>query len=128
MNTGKPEEFVPAEKRAEMLEEMGRLVSAFYYQAAKIGCHPFLEFCGLMTEYLKVCTEAQKQGIDFTNTTAHSGYALPIQRHNATYLGEKVGCIYGPALQIPENGRAFLEAVGLTVPQITARPNDDGRS
>jgi hypothetical protein len=112
----KPEELVPPEKRAEMLQQMEKLIEAFYWQAFKIGCHPFIEFCGVMGEYLKVAQAAHKAGIDFTNTTAHSGHALPIAPYNARYLGEKIGCIYGPALQQPENRREFMQAVGLSDP------------
>lgn len=111
----KPEELVPPEKRAEMLKAMEKLIEAFYWQAFKIGCHPFIEFCGVMGEYLKVAQAAHAKGIDFTNTTAHSGHALPIETYNAKYLGEKIGCIYGPALQDKANGRAFLEALGLPI-------------
>lgn len=116
MKQAKPEELVPPEKREEMLQQMGKLVEAFYWQAFKIGCHPFIEFCGVMGEYVKVAHAAHAAGIDFTNTTAHSGHALPIEVYNASYLGEKIGCIYGPALQRPENRRAFLAAVGLNDP------------
>ncbi len=113
MTHDKPEELVPPEKRQQMLEQMDKLVETFYWQAFKIGCHPFLEFCGVMSEYLTVVKQAQKAGIDFTNMTAHSGFPLPIHPFNAKYLGEKLGCIYGPALQQPENRRAFLQAIGL---------------
>jgi hypothetical protein len=117
MNTlNKPEEMVPPEKRELMLKQMEQLTEAFYWRAFQIGCHPFIEFCGVMTEYLKVAQAAHEAGIDFTNTTAHSGFPLPIQPYNAKYLGDKIGCIYGPALQKPENRQAFLEAIGLTRP------------
>jgi hypothetical protein len=113
MNPNKPEELVPPEKRELMLAQMNQLIEAFYWRAFAIGCHPFIEFCGVMGEYLKVAQAAHAAGIDFTNTTAHSGFPLPIQPYNASYLGEKIGCIYGPALQDPENRRAFLEALGI---------------
>jgi hypothetical protein len=112
----KPEELVPPEQREKMLKEMGKLIEAFYWRAFGIGCHPFIEFCGVMGEYLKVAEQAHKAGIDFTNTTAHSGFPLPIQPYNARYLGEKLGCIYGPALQSPENRREFLQGIGLDDP------------
>ncbi len=97
-----------------MLAAMEKLNEAFYWHAFKIGCHPFIEFCGVMGEYIKLAQAAHEQGIDFTNTTAHSGFPLPMKDYNARYLGEKVGCIYGPALQQPANRRAFLEALGIT--------------
>jgi hypothetical protein len=113
----KPEEFVPPEKREFMLHEMERLVEVFYWQAFKIGCHPFIEFCGLMGEYVKLATEAHKAGIDFTNATAHSGFPLPMKDYHARYIGEKLGCIYGPALQQPEHRQVFLEMLGLVEPR-----------
>jgi hypothetical protein len=128
MNQNKPEELVPPEKRELMLQQMNQLTEAFYWRAFAIECHPFIEFCGVMGEYIKVAEAAHKAGIDFTNTTAHSGHALPIQPYNARYLGEKIGCIYGPALQQPENRRAFLEAIGLSDPKdpdYGDEPNDE---
>jgi hypothetical protein len=96
-------------EREEILASMEKVRTAFYYQAVQTKCHPFIEFCGVMGEYLTVCREAHKKGIDFTQANTHSGQALPIQTHNAAYLAEKLNCIYGPSLiQNEEVREAFI--------------------
>jgi len=108
-------EVYSAEERKVMLTKMQQTSNAFYAAAVRIGCHPFIEFCGLMNEYIKVCTAAHEAGIDFTQTTAHSGLALPMQKWHVEYLAEKLECIYGPALQQnDELQQAFLSRLGLT--------------
>jgi hypothetical protein len=102
-----------AEEREAMLTAMQETSSAFYRCATRIGCHPFIEFTGLMNEYIKICRQAHAAGLDFTQASAHSGIALPMQTFEAEYLGEKLGCIYGPSLQSRDNLAAFMAAAGL---------------
>jgi len=104
-------------EREAMLEGMRRASSMFYARAFAIGCHPFIEFNGLMNEYIKICERAHRDGIDFPRASAHSGIAIPMATYEAAYLGEKIGCIYGPALQDPATLRAFLRAAGLSTPE-----------
>jgi len=113
----RPEPAYSSEERATMLKSMREASDRFYRMAVKIQCHPFIEFSGLMHEYIQMCERAHQQGIDFTQTHAHSGYALPMQSFNAAYLGEKIGCIYGPSLQQASNAVPFLEAIGLPLPR-----------
>jgi len=73
--------------------------SAFYRDAQRIGCHPFIEFTGLLNEYIQLCERALAQGQDFTGTSIHgSGKPLPMQEFNRAYLNEKLECIYGRSL------------------------------
>jgi hypothetical protein len=99
------------EERTEMLRKMKKASSVFYSMATQIGCHPFIEFTGLMNEYIKICEDAHQEGIDFTQTTRHQSgeNKLPMKRHHVAYLGEKLGCIYGPS--IGENGKFLLESM-----------------
>lgn len=101
------------EERVVMLAMMREASNAFYSRAVRIGCHPFIEFAGLMNEYIKLCQQAHEAGIDFNESSGHSGNPLPMAPYEAAYIGEKLGCIYGPSLQPPENTRAFLERAGL---------------
>lgn len=71
----------------------------FYARATRIGCHPFIEFTGLMNEYIKLCRNALERGIDFTETSVHGGKALPMQSYERDYLSEKLECIYGTSLE-----------------------------
>jgi hypothetical protein len=113
MQNQKPEEMVPREQREKMLQQMQEVSNKFYSAAVQIGCHPFIEFCGLMNEYIKLCAQAQKADLDFTNMHIHSGHGLPMQAFHARYVGEKLGCIYGASFSKPDLRNAFLEAVGL---------------
>ena len=49
----------------KVVKQMHEASSAFYVSAVKIGNHPFIEFCGLMNEYIKMCQNALDQAIDF---------------------------------------------------------------
>jgi hypothetical protein len=40
-----------------------------------------------------------------------------MKHYHAKYLGEKLGCIYGPALQQRELGTIFLRELGLPIPK-----------
>lgn len=83
-----------------MLDGMQAASGAFYRDAARIGCHPFIEFTGLMNEYIKLCEAAHAQGQDFTETSIHgSGQPLPMREHHRRYLKEKLECIYGHSLE-----------------------------
>jgi hypothetical protein len=85
-------------ERQEMIEKMRVVSERFYGPATMTGVHAFIEFCGLMNEFITVCQSAQERGIDFTMANTHSGQALPFETHHAAYLAEKLNCIYGPAL------------------------------
>jgi hypothetical protein len=99
------------EEREAALERMAALVRRFYFEAMPIGCHPFLEFDGLLSKYVTLARAAHDAGIDFMNASAHNGRSLPASEHDLAYVGEKLRCIFGPALAAPSLRRAFLEAL-----------------
>lgn len=107
-----------AGEREAMIRGMIGASNAFYMSATRIGCHPFIEFTGLINEYIKIISRAHAQGIDFTACSIHSGIALPLKDYEAEYLGEKMGCIYGPSFRNPELLRTFLQAVGVDLTQL----------
>lgn len=94
----------------QMLADMQSVSNRFYGQAVQTRCHPFIEFCGFMNEFIKICENALKEGVDFTETTIHSGGAvLPMEDYHAGYIGEKFGCIFGHSFtQDPKLLEAFL--------------------
>lgn len=92
------EETYTKEEREQILSKMHEASNTFYGMAVRTGDHPFIEFTGLINEYIKLCEAAHANGMDFTQANIHSGQGLPIQDHNVSYLGEKLGCIYGPSL------------------------------
>ena len=73
----------------------------YYREAIATNCHTFIEFTGLINEYIKVCEENLKVGIDFTQTSGHRPEepALKIQPHQLHYINDKLGCIF-PNLQV----------------------------
>ena len=81
-------------ERTTALAEMQLVSNDFYARAAKIGVHPFIEFCGLMNEYIKCCEYAHKQGIDFSECNKHTGEHLPMQPFAVGYINEKLECIF----------------------------------
>lgn len=86
----------------DMLAQMQAASDAFYRSAVAIGNHPFIEFTGLMNEYIAACQEAAKAGIDFTMCNAHTGRHLPLAPFRVDYINEKLGCIF--------TGRSFARA------------------
>lgn len=82
------------EEREKVLKQMRQLSSVFYGAAVHIGCHPYIEFAGLMNEYIQACERAHKNGIDFTMCSVHTGQALPLQDYEKNYINEKLECIF----------------------------------
>lgn len=83
-----------AKERATALHYMRAASSQFYAAAVRIGNHPFIEFTGLMNEYIKCCDAAHKAGVDFTDCSAHSGLQLPMPPYAVDYVNEKLECIF----------------------------------
>lgn len=81
-------------QRANALAQMQAVSDQFYANAVAIGCHPFIEFTGLLNEYISACRDAHANGIDFTECNIHSGLHLPLKSHQVSYLNEKLGCIF----------------------------------
>lgn len=87
-----------ADARLQCLARMKQASDGFYYDAVRCGNHAFIEFTGLMNEFIKLCADAHEQGIDFTMLNKHSGRHLPFQDYHREYIREKLDCIYGDQL------------------------------
>lgn len=83
-----------AKQREHALQEMRQVTDDFYRSAVKIGNHPFIEFAGLMHEYIQACELAHRQGIDFSDCSIHSGKQLPLLPTMGDYINEKLECIF----------------------------------
>jgi hypothetical protein len=77
------------------LQRMDEAINRFYGAAIQIGNHPFIEFAGVMTAYVKSCRRADEAGIDFTECNRHAGQELPMEAFEVDYLSEKLDCIFG---------------------------------
>lgn len=86
----------------EMIRKMEDASDAYYRMAVHTGCHAFIEFCGLQSKFVDLCKLALRAGIEFPFASAHNNQPLPMAPHDAAYLGEKLGCIYGAALSDPK--------------------------
>lgn len=82
------------EEREVALNRMRDTARQFYLGAVHIGNHPFVEFAGLMNEYIDACKEAHERGIDFTDCNTHTGQKLPLASFQVSYLNEKLECIF----------------------------------
>lgn len=103
-------------RRGELLQRMAQASERTYWSffTADFGstCHAFIEFNGLLSKFVQLCGRAHEQGVDFTMANTHSGTALPMKAHDAAYIGEKLDCIFGPALRAnPKAMAAFLAVI-----------------
>lgn len=85
----------------QAIKDMEEALNAFYRSAVAIGNHPFIEFAGLMNEYIKACAIARDKGIDFSDCNTHSGKELPMEPYQIEYVNEKLECIF--------TGRSFAQ-------------------
>jgi hypothetical protein len=88
----------------EILEAMKAASHNYYREAIATNCHTFIEFTGLMNEYIKICERNLKQeGIDFTKTSVHSPGEprLQIEEWELNYINDKLRCLF-PNLQLVE--------------------------
>lgn len=104
--------MIDAARKAElqtMIVRMQKVSDSFYQAAQWAGHHAFLEFTGLMNEYIQLCRQALASGTDFTATTIHGGgQTLPMEAFHQRYLNEKLSCIYGVSLEVLMNPSAPL--------------------
>ena len=98
--------------RDEQTAGMQRASNAFYRAAFQLSCHPFIELTGFMNELIRIIGRVPREeryGID-----THGDKPLPMLGHEAAYIGEKFGCIFGPTFrQNPKLWKAFLRAAEL---------------
>jgi hypothetical protein len=113
-------------EREIALAKMKEASSVFYAQATRIGVHPFIEFCGLMNEYIKACEDAHAQGIDFSEFNTHSGKQLPLKSYMIDYINEKLECIFTGRLVMQKALRSTgkeRQKVGKTMPSTKRSPH-----
>lgn len=105
--------------------EMRRVSNAFYAAAIRVENHPFIEFCGLMNEYINACEAAAAKGIDFTECSTHTGQHLPLESHQIAYINEKLECIFtGRSVMNPDD--AIKTERAECIDDCNAEARDDG--
>lgn len=113
-----PLELVPSEDPHDIVQLLQKLCDHFYWLCFRNGlaskCHPFLEFNGVMQQYVSMCRSAADNGIDFAHCSVHQNRSLPMRVADASYLADKLNCIFGAAIRSnPEVARIFREKLGL---------------
>lgn len=96
------ESMYTVEERKAILTKMRAASNLFYSAAANAGCHAFIEFTGLMNEFIKLCETAEAQGLPWVHANVHGDVHLPFKPHHIEYLSEKLECIYGCRLKLVE--------------------------
>lgn len=100
------------EELDQILRGMRATSDRFYSGAFVVGNHAFIEFCGLMNEYIEMCKTAKANGQDFTLANKHSNSSLKVEPYQIKYLAEKFDCIFGPMLADEQNRKIFFEEMG----------------
>lgn len=96
---------VRKEELKELLNMMSHTSAQYYQRAVRHHVHEFVEFTGLINEYLKMCQDMVDRDID---PTVHG---LKGREHNFRYIAEKLICIFGDALSDPSNLEALLTPI-----------------
>lgn len=95
-----------------MAKRMRMVTSMLYPELVQTSCHPFIEFCSLMSKYVDICERAAVLGIEFPMANRHTGMALPVEEHDLRYLAEKLECIFGPIIDAnPKAKQVFARAL-----------------
>ncbi len=90
-----------ADELALLLAAMSVAAKTFYSLATRAEFHQFVEFAGFLNKFVELCDAQAQAGKDFTTNP------LDIEPHDAAYLGEKFGCIFGTSFTV-EHIAAFL--------------------
>ena len=78
----------------EALVAMKRISNEFYDKATRLNVHPFIEFTGLINEYIQCCAAALNDGIDYADCNKHLDNHLPVPSHSVSYINSKLECIF----------------------------------
>lgn len=95
-----------------ILHQMRQASSDLYRAATASGCHPFIEFCGIINEWIKMCEVTMEQGEDFTMANTHTGQPLRAEPYQIKYFAEKFDCIFGPIFKDKTNRELFMKEMG----------------
>lgn len=113
MNNASSEAVYSKDELQLMVTQMRQVVSAYYNGAVYTNCHPFIEFCGMMSKYVDICQRMANEGEDFTVTSVHSINPLRVEDHDIEYLAEKFACIFGNTLRANSaHKQKFFDLIG----------------
>ena len=95
----------------EALQRARDLASSYYALGAQCGIHSMIEWCGVMTEYVKMLGEAYKAGVDPREVDQHhADCAVSVPKSMLEYFTEKLGCQLKPFIRADRTAwRMLLE-------------------
>ena len=79
------------------LDELQAASNAFYNAAVRAGVHPFIEFTGLMNEWIK----AARRQPERMHGSVHTGDHVQLEIYEIRYIREKLECIFGKQVTRP---------------------------
>lgn len=80
----------------QALDRAGELASSYYPLGVKTGIHSMIEWCGVMTEYVKMLQVAMESGHDPREVDQHHGIPVSVPDFMIAYFCEKLGCQLKP--------------------------------
>lgn len=84
----------------DALKRSNDLASSYYALAVQTGIHSMIEWCGVMSEHVKMLRTAYKEhGIEPDRVDQHSGTAVPVPDYMVEYMCEKLGCQLKPFIR-----------------------------
>ncbi len=84
----------------EALERADAIATSYYALATQTGIHAMVEWCGVMSEYVKMLRYAYKeQGIEPDQVNQHSSTVVSVPGFMVEYLCEKLGCQLKPFIR-----------------------------
>lgn len=93
------ESFEQSMTDPDILATAEKAVETFYWHlyGQHIGSrfHAFIEWCGVMGEYLKMVKDS---GVEPCTLNTHSESTCAVPEHQLAYLAEKLNCILAPFL------------------------------
>jgi hypothetical protein len=95
---------------ARMRKVAEQTYALFFVSGMGAEVHAFIEFNGVISKYVDICQRCALQGIDFRFLNTHGSQALPVHAHDMAYLGEKLDCIFGPAIRGNTEARDTLRS------------------
>lgn len=83
----------------KICRKMDAVVEKIYPMMTSCEVHPFVEFNGLMREYVVICRILARSGVAFPFASNHGTMAVEVPDYTIEYMAEKLGCIFAPMIR-----------------------------
>lgn len=93
-----------------VLQRAHEAAQAIYGLLTQTGCHAMIEWCGVLSAYVEMLSEAVRQGADPLEINQHLPTQAEVPDHKVRYVMEKLGCQLKPFIRAnPELWREAVE-------------------